>query len=103
MDEQMKRLVVFVIWFLLMSIITLPIGWYLFAYYGVSIDTSEFIMIALPVVIFLLFIISETFRDAIIYVLKFPFHTLDELSEARKKNKIKRYSKRGYIKMKLRL
>lgn len=96
----MKRLLIFVIWFLLMTVLTLPFGWYLFAYYGVSIDTGEFAMIVVPIVIFLLFIISENFRDAIIYVLIFPFRTLDELSDLRKRNRIKRYSKRKYIKIK---
>ena len=96
----MKRLLIFVIWFLLMAVLTLPIGWYLFAYYGVSVDTGEFVMIVVPFAIFLLFIISESFRNGIIYVLVFPFRTLDELNEARKRNRIKRYSKRKYIKLK---
>ncbi len=98
----MKRLLIFVIWFLLMATLTLPIGWYLFAYYGVSVDTGEFVMIVVPFIIFLLFIISESSRDAIIYILLFPFRTLDELGELRKKSRIKRYSRRKYIKMKAR-
>lgn len=100
MDKKVKRIFVFILWYSLMASFTLPVGWYIFSYSSIDIEMSESIMILIPCTIFILSIISERFMEMIVYIITFPFRTLDELDSALIKRKIKIYSKRKYIKIK---
>ena len=96
----MIRFLYFLLWYILMAIFIFPMGWYIFNYTNLEKDWSELLMLFIPCLVLLLFIINEYVRDGIIFILKFPFRILDELTIYFSNRKLKKYGKRDYIKIK---
>ena len=96
----MKWFLKILLLFVILIVSVFPIGWYVFYYINVDIESSENIGILIPTFVFLLCFIVPSIRDGVIPLLTSPIDFLDFLEKSKYNKRIKKYKTRDYVTIK---
>lgn len=96
----MRFFIKFMVWYVLMWMVFIPLGWYLFTYVTEDLLYIQDITMGVPAVLGLLIILHSGFREFIWDHFAFMYQCFETIEQRMQARRIARLSKKDYVYMK---
>lgn len=98
----MKNVIKFIVWYLLMWLLTIPAGWYFIRFLNFGFELTQIFILVTSLLVYLGLIVSEEFRFALGKHLSFFYKILNRFEELYEKKKFNKMKGKDYVYVKIR-